>query len=60
MTTILVWYMITVGGYNANEAVYSPPMPDLAQCQFLQKSVKEISATTLQTRCVQIRQVVVK
>ena len=60
MTTILVWYMITVGGYNANDVVYSPPMPDLPQCELLRKSVKEISSTTGQTRCVQMRIVVLK
>ena len=60
MNTILVWFMVTVGGHNGNEVVYSPPMQDLEQCQWLQKSVKEISSTTIRSRCIQIKMAVTK
>ena len=54
MNTILVWVLVTVGGYNSNQVVYSPPMLDLATCQFLQKTMSD---THIRGRCVQIRMV---
>ena len=62
MNTILVWVLITVGGYNSNQVVYSPPMHDLATCQFLQKNVAAIVDTVskLRSQCVPIRIVVTK
>ena len=54
MNTILVWVLITVGGPRANEVVYSPPMPDLPTCQFLQKTMSD---SHIRGRCVQIRMV---
>lgn len=60
MNTILVWILVTVGGYNSNQVVYSPPMPDLATCQFLQKNMLEISPYATRSKCVQIRMVLTK
>lgn len=62
MNTILVWVLITVGGYNSNQVVYSPPILDLATCQFLQKNVAAIVDTVskLRSQCVPIRMVVTK
>jgi hypothetical protein len=53
MNTILVWVLITVGGYNGNEVSYSPPMADLESCQRLEKVVREGKYNF--TQCVQIR-----
>jgi hypothetical protein len=41
MNTILVWVLITVGGSNSNQVVYSQPMVDLESCQRLEKVVRE-------------------
>jgi hypothetical protein len=60
MNTILVWIVVTVGGYNGNEVVYSPPMPDLATCEFLKKSTKEYAYSSVNARCVQIKMLVTK
>lgn len=58
MNTILVWVLVTVGGYNINQVVYSPPMPDLATCQFLQNNMPDAGIN--RSKCVQIRMVVTK
>ena len=62
MNTIVVWYLVTVGGYGSNQVVYSPPMQDLASCQFLKKSTEEIVPQnyTLRARCIQFKTVVTK
>lgn len=60
MNTILVWVLVTVGGNNTNQIVYSPPMPDLATCEFLQKNMPDPSPYTIRSKCVQIRMVVTK
>ncbi len=59
MNTILVWVLVTVGGYNSNQVVYSQPMPDLAMCEFLQKNMPGYSGY-VKSKCVQIRMVVTK
>jgi len=59
MNTILVWILVTVGGYNSNQVVYSPPMPDQATCEFLQKNMPE-TPTPIRSKCVQIRMVLTK
>jgi hypothetical protein len=56
MNTILVWVLITVGGANGNQVVYSPPMADLESCQRLQKAAEEVRSTrNVSAQCVQIR-----
>lgn len=60
MNTILVWILVTVGGPQLNQVVYSPPMPDLATCEFLQKNMPKTSPYTIRSNCVQIRMVVTK
>jgi hypothetical protein len=59
MNTILVWILITVGGYNGNEVSYSPPMADLESCQRLKNSFNELrregSRWSASSQCVQIR-----
>ena len=63
MNTVLVWFMVTVGGANSNQVVYSPPMEDLATCQFLKKTTEEIvpdGSQRLRARCIQIKTVVTK
>jgi hypothetical protein len=57
MTSILVWVLISVGGYGSNQITYSPPMADLESCQRLQQAAKEVISRpyTIQSQCVQIR-----
>ena len=35
MNTIIVWYLITLGGDRGDEYNYSPPLPTLAACEQL-------------------------
>jgi hypothetical protein len=58
MNTVLVWVLVTFGSYQS-ALVYSPPMPDKAMCEQLQKSIVE-TRNVFSTRCVQIRMVVIK
>ncbi len=58
MNTVLVWVLITFGSHQS-ALVYSPPMPDQAMCEHLQKNITE-TQTVFSTRCIQIRMVVVK
>ena len=62
MNTVALWFLVTLGGYNSNQVVYSPPMQDLSTCQFLQKSIKETAynPNNVYTRCIQIKTVVQK
>lgn len=57
MNTILVWVLVSVGGYGGNQITYSPPMPDLATCEFVRKNTEELVSKSyaLNARCVQIR-----
>jgi hypothetical protein len=59
MNTILVWVMVTIGGYNGDQVVYSPPMPDLATCEFLKTNTREV-VQRVDARCIQIKMVVTK
>jgi hypothetical protein len=52
MTHILVWVLVSLGGRNDSEIVYSPPMADLESCQRLQKAVER---QVFQSQCIQIR-----
>jgi len=52
MNTILVWVLVSVGGYYGNQVVYSPQMADLESCQRIQKAIEKWAG---QTQCVQIR-----
>lgn len=54
MTTILVWVLVTVGGYNTNTITYSPPMSDLESCQRLQIAAKTLVQYYFTNQCVQI------
>jgi len=57
MNTVALWFLVSVGGYNGNQVVYSPPMHDLATCQFLKKSTEEIPNPNyyVHSRCIQIK-----
>lgn len=56
MNTVLVWVLITLGGAGGDQMTYSPPMPDLATCEFLKKNALETRPSAqLKARCVQIR-----
>jgi hypothetical protein len=61
MKTIVIWYLITLGGASNNDVIYSPPLPDLATCEQLQKNIGEIPAygkTQYRSRCVKLETVV--
>jgi hypothetical protein len=60
MNTVLVWVLVTVGGYNGNQVVYSPPMPDLETCEFLKKNTYDITYSRVFGRCIQIKTMVTK
>lgn len=58
MTTITVWFLVTVGGYNGNNIVYSPPMKDLETCQTLKKTVDSFKVYRfVESECVQITEI---
>ena len=59
MNTVLVWVLVTFGGASSSTLVYSPPLPDLAMCEQLQKSIVA-TRNQFNMRCVQIRMVVTK
>ena len=52
MKELIVWVLVTVGGYNGNEVVYSPPMPDVDTCLFLQDNMP---VPWVRSKCVQIK-----
>ena len=56
MTTIALWFLVTVS--NNRNVSYSPPMPDLATCQFVQRNASE--TRVIKSRCIQINTVVTK
>lgn len=51
MTTILVWYLVTVGGHR--HITYSPPMPTLEQCQHLLNT--KPMGWPISAQCVQVQ-----
>ena len=53
MKTILVWVLVTINSGSHSSIVYSPYLPDLETCQFLQQNVPYRAA--LYTKCVQIK-----
>ena len=53
MSAVFLWYLVSVSAQNAVH--YSPPMVDQATCEFVKKSVDEISHG-IRTRCIQIKQ----
>lgn len=53
MTMAFVWVLVTVGGYNGNNVVYSPYLYDLESCQFLQKNLPR--QERVYSQCVQIK-----
>jgi hypothetical protein len=59
MKTILVWYLVSVGGYGADQIKWSPPMPTQAECERVQKAVQETRVSGLvRSRCIQMHEVV--
>lgn len=56
MTTIILWYLVSWGGYNHdNNIVYSPPMKDIETCQTLKKEIGSIEDLKyVETFCIQI------
>lgn len=65
MNTVLVWVLVTLGGYGGKHVVYSPPMPDLKTCEHLQKNTQMLShgegaVGAFNSRCVQIQVVITK
>ena len=57
MKFFLAWVLVTTGGYNSNQIVYSPPMEDIESCQRLQKSVDKLMASygRAGSQCIQIK-----
>lgn len=55
MNTILVWVLITMGGYNSNTATYSPPLADLESCQRMQKAFNDMKIYSGTSQCIQVK-----
>jgi hypothetical protein len=61
MIAATFWFLITVGGYNGNQVVYSPPLQDLETCQFLQKTTTDLRGYYGgKSQCVQLKTVISK
>ena len=61
MTTIALWYLVTIGGYNNNTLIYSPPMKDFETCQNLSKGLESVrSYKYVERTCIQIPTEVIK
>ena len=45
-STILVWFVVSTGGYGGGNAAYSPPVADLASCQRIQAIIAKRVATS--------------
>lgn len=58
MNTILVWVLVSVGGYGGNQVTYSPSFADLESCQRTQQAAKDLVNTTVnsvRSQCVQVK-----
>ena len=56
MTTITVWLLITVGGYNANEVVVVDRFPDAEQCEHVRKAIPFwTEGKRKETRCIEAK-----
>lgn len=57
--TVLVWVLVSIGGYGNNTPSYSLPLADLESCQRMQASANEIMSNTgwqkLRSQCVQVK-----
>jgi hypothetical protein len=59
MNTILVWILVSVGGNNGNQVVYSPNFADLATCEVVRKSAEDsASGYRIRSQCLQVKVVV--
>lgn len=56
MTTILVWYLVTLTHVNSgNVLTYSPPMADLTTCTRLKEITNNLAdGYNIKSQCVQI------
>lgn len=39
MITVLVWYLVTIGGYGSNNVTYSPALATKEDCVFLRENI---------------------
>jgi len=60
MITATLWFLVTIGGYNGDQVVYSPPLQDLETCQFLQKTARELRTRYLSSQCIQLKTVITR
>lgn len=60
MITATLWFFVTIGGYNGDQVVYSPPLQDLETCQFLQKTTIELRIRYVRTQCIQLKTVITR
>ena len=47
-TIAIVWILVTVGGYNGDQVVYSPPMPTREACESLKQAARVGRGTCVQ------------
>jgi hypothetical protein len=56
MKTIIVWYLISLGGYNSNQVVYSPAMATKEDCIFMREEILKMpSVLDYRLRCVGVK-----
>jgi len=53
-STILVWFLVTSGGYNSNNIVYSPPIATERDCEHLRKNLPVSEYHSHRGRCIQV------
>lgn len=54
MNYVLMWVLVSIGGYNGNTVSYSPPVSDLETCQFIAEQIDSM-AYVRKMKCVQIK-----
>jgi len=52
-STILVWFLVTSGGYNSNNLTYSPPVATQADCKHLHQNTPDVYGK-VRGRCIQV------
>ena len=56
MNTMLVWFLVSTGGYYSGLMNFSPPFATLQECQRVQKIIKESDDIDVKvhTHCIQM------
>lgn len=56
MTTVTLWLLISVGGYNSNQVTVVERFPSAEQCEHVRKSIPFwTAALQKETRCIEAK-----